>query len=287
LAFKTPQQTALAALTAGTVKTRTATLNLIVGGFLAGAFIALGGLAAIAVTSGLEPARWGTLPSFFTGAVFSFGLMLVVIAGGELVTGNMALTPLALIKRRVSVGGTLTSLAIVLVANALGAVFVAYFLGEQTGILTTHLTLARLTAIATLKGHTETDWQIFLRGVGCNWLVCLAVWMAMSAEDIAGKVLAIFFPIMGFVAMGFDHVVANMFFLPAAIFAHVPGITWGDAVNNWLYAGIGNLIGAVLFVSTAYWFLYAREPSALPAQTPQAEGLAIASEPALGAEAGI
>jgi formate/nitrite transporter FocA (FNT family) len=82
---------------------------------------------------------------------------------------------------------------------------------------------------------------------------------------VAGKILAIFFPIMAFVAMGFDHVVANMFFLPAAIFADVPGINWWDAVHNWIFAFAGNLIGAAIFVSGAYWYLYARgdddEPS--------------------------
>ena len=84
--------------------------------------------------------------------------------------------------------------------------------------------------------------------MGCNWLVCLAVWMAFAAEDIAGKVLAIFFPIMAFVAMGFDHVVANMFFLPAAIFADTGGIGWGDTLHNWLFAFFGNLAGAAIFV---------------------------------------
>ena len=88
--------------------------------------------------------------------------------------------------------------------------------------------------------------------MGCNWLVCLAVWMALAAEDVAGKVLAIFFPIMAFVAMGFDHVVANMFFLPAAIFAGVDGIGWGDALHNWVFAFLGNLVGAALFVAGSY-----------------------------------
>ena len=82
--------------------------------------------------------------------------------------------------------------------------------------------------------------------------------LAMAAEDVAGKILAIFFPIMAFVAMGFDHVVANMFFLPAAIFAGVD-ITWWDAVHNWIFAFIGNLVGAAVFVAGAYWFLYARK----------------------------
>jgi formate/nitrite transporter FocA (FNT family) len=106
--------------------------------------------------------------------------------------------------------------------------------------------------------------------VGCNWLVCLAIWMALAADDVGGKVLAIFFPIMGFVAMGFDHVVANMFFLPAAIFAHVPGIDWGDALHNLFFALIGNLVGGAVFVAGTYWFLYGRDTH----------------EPEAGAEAG-
>ena len=84
--------------------------------------------------------------------------------------------------------------------------------------------------------------------------------MALAADDIAGKVLAIFFPIMGFVAMGFDHVVANMFFLPAAIFANVPGIDWADAIKNWVFAFLGNFVGAAVFVSGAYWYLYGKTP---------------------------
>jgi formate/nitrite transporter FocA (FNT family) len=98
---------------------------------------------------------------------------------------------------------------------------------------------------------------MFLRGIGCNWLVCLAVWMALGAEDIGGKILAIFFPITAFVAMGFDHLVANMFFLPAAHFAGA-AVPWSEILRNWLYAGLGNLAGAVVFVMGAYWYLYGR-----------------------------
>jgi formate/nitrite transporter FocA (FNT family) len=119
---------------------------------------------------------------------------------------------------------------------------------------------------------TETEWQIFLRAVGCNWLVCLAVWMALGADDIAGKVLAIFFPIMAFVAMGFDHVVANMFFLPAAIFAHVDGINWWTAIHNWIFAFLGNLVGAAVFVAGAYWYLYAKDEETAAGDTPTGDG---------------
>jgi formate transporter len=171
-------------------------------------------------------------------------------------------------KGRASLRKLAENWALVLLGNLLGALFVAWFLGIQTGVLTAPEALERAAGIAHKKGVEETEWQIFTRGVGCNWLVCLAVWMALAAEDIAGKVLAIFFPIMAFVALGFDHVVANMFFIPAAIFAGVPDIGWGDALHNWLFAFLGNVIGATVFVAATYWYLYAREIHEEPGDTP-------------------
>jgi formate/nitrite transporter len=266
--YKTPQAIALAAGTTGATKAALSPAKAVVSGFLAGAYIAFGGLVAIAVSSGLDPKTWGTLPTLFTGAVFALGLILVVIAGAELLTGNMALVPMAVMRRQASVGALALNLTCVLIGNLLGALFVAYFLAVKTGVLTAELPLARLTTIATGKAVTETDWQIFLRAIGCNWLVCLSVWMALGAEDISGKVLAIFFPILAFVAIGFDHVVANMFFLPAAIFAHVDGITWGNTLKNWVFAFLGNFVGAGVFVAGFYFFLYGRDPAEQPGDTP-------------------
>ena len=222
---------------------------------------------------------WGTLPSFFTGAVFSLGLILVIIAGSELLTGNMALIPLAAMRGRASLKKLAENWFFVLLGNLIGSLFVAYVLAVKTGVATAELPLARLEGIAHKKAVEETELQIFLRGLGCNWLVCLAVWMALSAQDIAGKVLAIFFPIMAFVAMGFDHVVANMFFIPAAIFAGVDGITWWDALHNWIFAFLGNMAGATIFVSGAYWFLYAQEPQEEPGDTPSGAPEKSESEP--------
>jgi formate/nitrite transporter len=264
MAFKNPKQVARAGTETGVTKAHLSRDKDLLGGFLAGAYIAFGGLLAITVSSGLDPKTWGSLPTFFTGAVFSLGLVLVVIAGSELLTGNMALVPLALMQRRIGVRRLVENLGWVMIGNLAGSLFVAYFLAVKTGVVTAQPELARLTQIATAKGVTESGLQIFLRALGCNWLVCLAVWMSLAAEDIGGKILAIFFPIMGFVAMGFDHVVANMFFLPAAIFAHVPGIGWGDALRNWAFAFLGNLVGAVVFVAATYWYLYAREPETTP-----------------------
>jgi formate/nitrite transporter len=259
VAYKTPAEIAAAGVATGVTKAHLSWDNALVAGFLAGAYIAFAGLLAIVASAGLNPAVWGGVQTLITGGVFTLGLVLVVVAGSELLTGNMAMLPLGLLARRVTFGQLGRNLLFVLIGNLIGSVFVAYFLAVKTGVLGAPAPLARLGAIATGKAVTETDWQILLRAVGCNWLVCLAVWMALGADDIGGKVLAIFLPIMGFVALGFDHVVANMFFLPAAIFEHVPGISWGDVLNNWLFAFIGNFIGAAVFVAGAYWYLYVRE----------------------------
>jgi formate/nitrite transporter len=270
MAFKTPAQIATAAADAGTAKAALPTSKLLLAGALAGAYIAFGGLFGVSITAGLNPEVWGSLPQLITGAAFSFGLMLVVITGAELVTGGIALTTLASIKGRVSALAWGKYLLWTTVGALLGSLFVAYFLGVKSGVLTADAALARITAIGEMKGHTETSSEIFLRGIGCNWLVCLAVWMALAADDISGKVMAIFFPITAFVAMGFDHVVANMFFLPAAHFAGAP-IGWEDILRNWAFAGAGNLVGAMAFVAGAYWFLFLRDsPAAAAVSAPVA-----------------
>jgi formate/nitrite transporter len=266
MSAREPLEMAHVAVDAGANKVRRSWDRVLVSSFLAGAYISFGGLVAITVSSGLKPETWGTLPTLFTGAAFSLGLVLVVIAGSDLATGNMMLVPLSAMRGRISVGDVAKNLTLVLVGNLIGALFVAYFLAVQTGVIghpgasgAAGLTYERLASIATGKAITETHWQIFLRAIGCNWLVCLAVWMTLAAKTVSGKILAIFFPIMAFVAMGFDHVIANMFFIPAAIWAGVPHITWGDALMNWLFAGVGNLVGAVVFVSTTYWYLFLRD----------------------------
>ncbi|MGY1711750.1 formate/nitrite transporter family protein [Geodermatophilus sp. SYSU D00758] len=275
-----PAEMAQAASETGAKKVHRTWDRVLVSAFLAGAYIAFGGLVAITVSAGLDPATWGTLPTLFTGAVFTLGLVLVLIAGSDLATGNMLLVPLSAMHGRIGFGDIVRNLTLVLLGNLVGALFVAYFLAVSTGVIgdagaepgsSGALTYERLADIAEGKAGGHTAWETFLRAVGCNWLVCLAVWMSLAATTVSGKILAIFFPIMAFVAMGFDHVVANMFFLPAAIFAGVPDLGWGDTLLNWLLAGAGNLVGAVIFVGTSYWYLFLRDKPAEPAQAEEAE----------------
>ena len=233
MSAREPQEMAQAAVSMGAKKVHRTWDRVLVSSFLAGAYIAFGGLVAITVSSGLDPRTWGTLPTLFTGAAFTLGLVLVIIAGSDLATGNMMLVPLGAMRGKLDVGDVVKSLTLVLVGNLLGALFVAFFLAVQSGVIggvdaasgsTAAMTHERLAAIALDKATAHSAWQTFLRAVGCNWLVCLAVWMSLAATSVSGKILAIFFPIMAFVAMGFDHVVANMFFLPAAKFAGVEGL---------------------------------------------------------------
>ncbi|MFI7576000.1 formate/nitrite transporter family protein [Micromonospora sp. NPDC049497] len=268
MAAKEPAEIAQAAVATGVKKAQLRWDKTLVGSFLAGAYIAFGALVAIVVSAGLDPATWGTLPTLFTGAAFTLGLVLVVIAGSHLVTGNMLLVPIGAMNGRLSVGDVARNLTLTLLGNLLGAMFVAYFLAVSTGVVgdtgsdagaPAGMAYERLAGIAEAKALHESEWQVFLRGVGCNWLVCLGVWLALAADNVSGKILGIFFPIMAFVAMGFDHVVANMFFLPAAIWAGVPGIGWSDVLNNWLFAFLGNLVGAVVFVATSYWYLFLKD----------------------------
>lgn len=267
MAFKTPPEITVVASDTAVTKAAMPPDKLLVSSFLAGAYIAFASLLAVVVSAGLKPESAGGLIALVTGAAFTLGLILVVVAGADLLTGNLMLLPLALLQRRITPGAMGLNLVIVFIGNAAGSLFVAYFLAVKSGVVTADAPLMRLTTLAMTKAVTETHWQQFLRAVGCNWLVCLAIWMAYGADDIGGKILAIFFPILGFVAMGFDHVVANMFFLPAAIFAHAPGIHWGDSLLNLLFALLGNVVGAGVFVAGAYWYIYGRAEAS--AATPQ------------------
>lgn len=288
---KQPDEIARAAVDAGAKKVHVRWDKVLLGSFLAGAYIAFGGLVAITVSSGLDPGTWGTLPTLFMGAAFTLGLVLVLIAGSHLATGNMMLVPISAMKGRLDLGDVVRNIALVILGNLLGALFVAYFLAIQSGVIgdvlaeggtSGALTYERLAGIAAGKGLHETEWQIFLRALGCNWLVCLAVWISLAADSVGSKILGVFFPVMAFVAMGFDHVVANMFFLPAAIFAGVPELGWDDTLRNWALAFAGNLVGAVVFVATSYWYLYLRDDDAAPA----ASGATAGTTGAQGADPG-
>jgi formate transporter len=259
MAFKSPRDIAEAACIAGIAKTQMNWNKLLVLGFLAGAYIAFGGQLAVTVAAG---APWPTeipgLQKLAFGSVFPLGLILAIIAGSELFTGNNMITLISCLNKKAKWSGMFRNWFFVYIGNFMGALFVAYFLADLTGLFASDPWNAYIANIGIAK--TSLSWgAVFWRAVGCNWLVCLAIWMAFSSEDITGKILVIWFPIMAFVAIGFEHSVANMFFIPTAIL--VTGkVTWSAfIVNNLIPVTLGNIVGGGIFVGGLYWWVYLRK----------------------------
>ncbi|EAO53270.1 Formate/nitrite transporter family protein [Bacillus thuringiensis serovar israelensis ATCC 35646] len=244
----TPEEITKLAANSGRKKGHLSLLPILILGFFGGAFISLGYLLDIHVI-GTMPKYWGSFSSFLGAAVFPIGLILVILAGGELVTGNMMTVSMAWFQKKITLFYFIRNLVIVTFSNFIGAVFVAYFFGHIVG-LTEGAFLAKTISIAQAKLQ-DTPLQAFISAIGCNWLVCLAVWLSMGSKEFIGKIIGIWFPVMTFVAIGFQHVVANMFVIPAAIFAG--HFTWAEYFPNFIFVFFGNLVGGMLFVALPYF----------------------------------
>lgn len=255
MAFYKPEEIKEIAVNAGTAKANSTLLKMLILGFFGGAFIAFGFLLDIRVM-GTMPAEWGSFATFIGAAVFPIGLVLVLLAGADLITGNMMTVAMALFDRKIGFGKLVYNWIIVTLANLVGALFVAFFFGHFLG-LTEGDFAAKTMAIATGKVDA-TFLQTFVSGIGCNWLVCLAVWLCFGAQDFVGKILGIWFPVMAFVTIGFQHVVANMFVIPAGIFAGAD-VTWGEFASNLAPAFLGNVVGGAIFVGLAYYVAFQKK----------------------------
>ncbi len=236
-------------------KSKYSTKKTLILAFLAGAYIAMGGLLSIIIGGGVPgiTAENPGLAKFFFGAAFPIGLMLVALLGAELFTGNASYFIPKIMNKELPVSAMLKNWGLVYVGNFFGAIFVAYFLAVETHIVSSVPFSDSVLNIATGK-TSHTFWLTFCKGVGANWLVCLAMWAGAAAKGTAGKLFAIWFPVMTFVAMGFEHSIANMFFIPLAIFQGAD-ITWAHFITaNLIPATIGNIVGGAFFVGVLnYW----------------------------------
>ncbi len=219
-------------------------------GVLGGMFIGFGAMAFIAATSGVElsgPVR------LLGGVAFCLGLVLVVVGGAELFTGN-ALIVMVWAEGRVSTALLLRNWAVVLPSNLAGAIVVALIM-DQAGLLQgAHG--ERAAAIAEAKLGLALA-EAFWRGVLCNSLVCLAVWLAMASRSAGGEILAIIFPITTFVAAGFEHSVADFYLIPAGMLAGTSG-GWTEVLANWVPVTLGNILGGAGGVALSYRLAYGR-----------------------------
>lgn len=228
--------------------------------FLAGAYIAFGGLLSVMVGGGVPgiSAQNPGLAKFLFGAMFPVGLMLVVLAGAELFTGNNAYFMPAVLGGKLKTLDLLRNWGLVYLGNFVGAVFVAWFLVHLTQIVTVDPWHETVINIAIAK-TSHPFYITFFKGIGANWLVCLAMWLAMSSQQTSGKIIGMWWPVMAFVVFGFEHSIANMFFIPLAIFEGA-SVTWSDFVmHNLIAATLGNIVGGAFFVGTSYWFIYKKK----------------------------
>lgn len=260
MSLHSPKEIAAVAVQSGVSKSHSSVSSLLILGFLAGAFISFGFLLYVHVTNHL-PADWGSFGVLLGAAVFPVGIILTVLAGGELLTGNMMLMPVAWFARRISALSVLRNWFWVTLANFIGSITVAWLFGHMLG-LTEGEYLKKTVAIASAKVNADFL-HAFISGIGCNWLVCLATWLAFASKDVVGKIFGMWFPIMAFVAIGFQHVVANMFIVPAAIFAGY--LSWAEYLPNFVAVFLGNTVGGAVFVGLAYYMAYRPRHTESPA----------------------
>lgn len=239
----------------------------------AGALIAFGAQVSLNVMTGSEAVSWG-FAKLIGAMTFATGLMMVVLTGAELFTGNVMMT-FSVIEKKTSLAKLLRNWTIVYTGNFVGSILLAaiiYFTGcshnshEALGVLglTTAYTKVNLTFV-----------EAFTRGILCNWLVCLAIWMASSSRHVIGKIFAIFFPITTFVASGYEHSITNMYFISNGLFLKAtPAIAAASGLSadqlaslniksfllgNLLPVTLGNMVGAFVFVVLLFWTAYLRD----------------------------
>jgi formate/nitrite transporter len=236
---------------------------------LGGALLGVGGLLATVVAGGavgLGETNPG-LQKLLFGAVFPLGFIAVVLTGADLFTSNCATFIVSLYRGSITSWAALRTLTLSFTGNFVGSLLAAAVLGVATGI---YVAGADATDYLHQVAGTKLDHTLletFARGIGANFLVCIAAWQAYSAKDTISKMAGIWFPVMAFVALGMEHSIANMFFIPAALMTGLDA-TWMDfLVANLVPATLGNIVGGGLFVGMAYAWIYPRTPVDEPVET--------------------
>ncbi|MDR2948227.1 MAG: formate/nitrite transporter family protein [Prevotella sp.] len=227
---------------------------------LGGVFIAFGGLLSVMVAGGIP--GLGTenpgLVKFIAGALFPVGLIIVSFTGADLFTSDCTAFSIPLLQNRIRIPAFIKFLTLSYIFNFLGAQIIAYWFSSSIGFFDKEPWQSYLHHLAEAKVNQDF-YTVFIKGIGANWLVCLGMWMGYASKDIIGKCIGIWIPVMLFVTLGYEHSIANMFFIPAAIYSGA-GVAWGDfIIQNLIPATLGNLVGGVLLVGCVYWYLYLKD----------------------------
>jgi len=281
---------------AGKYKVGLPAWNMVLRGFMSGAYIAMGGALATVCSTGIAyaaltpaqiaagaiaPAGFASagMAQLILGAVFPVGLIITVLTGAELFTGDAMLAPMAAFIHKISWSQVMTLWVFVYIGNLIGSVFWAFLMANGPFVSFDAAGAATITAFGTraiaIAGAKVSYvgmmgmWSAFMKGIGCNYLVNLAILLGICSDDMVGKFFGIWFPIMAFVSMGLEHSIANMYFIPAGIFTSMlTGVpTTANWINMWtanvIVVTLGNIVGALFFVGILYWVAFRKEIAAL------------------------
>lgn len=229
-------------------------------GILAGIYIAMGGLLSLLIGYGFPEitAHNPGLQRLLSGCMFPLGLILVVFAGAELFTGNNAVLIPGLCNRKYGIWPVIRNWVLVYCSNLVGALFFVYIMVYYTGLVQGEPWNSAIQNLAAAK--VGMSWGVtFVKGIGANWFVCLAVWLGFSCRSAAGKFIGLWFPVMAFVAMGYEHSIANMFFIPLGMLQGADVSLYDFAIRNLIPATLGNIVGGALFVGGFYWYAYQKK----------------------------
>ena len=266
--MNSPKEIAQNYVATGTAKANLPISKMLALGILAGMFIALAGVGSTIAPATIASNSLGKL---IGAAVFPAGLAMVLVAGSELFTGNNLII-IPVLQKEVKLQAMLKNWFFVYIGNFIGSLFIAAITiyGGTFSVFNDAAASAVINTAVTKVNLTFSD--ALLRGILCNVLVCIAVWMSFAAKDVIGKIAGLFLPIMLFVLSGYEHSIANMYFIPAGLFAvgndvylaayagDVSSLTWGAMfTNNLIPSTIGNIIGGTVIVGMGYWFIYLRE----------------------------
>jgi formate/nitrite transporter len=289
MAFHPPVAIVAKAGDAGKYKVGLPAWNMMLRGFMAGAYIAIGGALATVCSTGVATFLGAGFAKLVLGGVFPVGLIIIVLTGAELFTGDAMLAPMAAFIHKISWAQVINLWIWVYIGNLIGSIVYAYIMayGPLTGWSAAGVGSVNafgLTAVNIAIGKVgyvgmAANWSAFVKAIGCNWLVNLAVLLGICADDLIGKFFGIWFPIMAFVSTGFEHCVANMYFIPAGLMTapflsadqiatigaeKVASLTWVTMwTNNLIVVTIGNIIGGMVFVGVIYWVAFRKEIAAL------------------------
>lgn len=259
-----PIEVVATSINAGCYKCRLGPGNMLLRGFMAGLYIAIGGaLATICATGIVTPG----VKKIVLGAVFPVGLIAIVLTGMELFTGDAMIGPMAAMRKRVKWMAVMKLWLFVYIGNFVGSIFWAYVMtttslttvnGDPSAFGKTAMKIAEIKV--SYGGHGFMSfWKPFVSGIACNLLVNVAILLSFSAKSMIGKFMGIWFPIMAFVSSGFEHCVANMYFIPAGIFCGAD-VSWGQFfINNLVPVTLGNIIGGFFFIGVIYFVAFNKE----------------------------